>query len=102
MGDWRRCQGRCRRVLKADVFDGDSAVCRLCVVAEDAVQPVTIPSLPGTPTAEENARPRARRGPQPGTVRRPDQRARAAATKRLIGLHQAEFDRLFAEEMGRS
>lgn len=102
MADWRRCTGGCRRVLPVEQFDGLDAVCRLCLVADDAAQPVSVPSVPGVPTEAEAARPRPRRGPEPGTVRRPDARARAVATKRLIALHQTEYDRLFAEELERA
>lgn len=73
----------------------------VCGDCEDTVFTPSIPAVPAEPSEADKARPRPRRGPQPGTVRRPDVRARIAATKRLVALHRPDYDRLFAEEMGR-
>lgn len=96
MADWKRCAGKCRRVLRPDVFPDGSDKCNLCLIDDD----FTATRRERYEAAGGSAKPR--RGPQTGTVRRPDVRARTSALRRLAALHPEEYERLFAEEIKRA
>ncbi|GAB2684075.1 hypothetical protein [Thalassiella azotivora] len=90
---WRRCEGKCRRVLSAEAFDGDSNVCRDCgAVAERAASAPT--AAPRTRTATRRVAPTGVTGRGDREVRA--RRARLRALEQLATEHPEEFERYLA------
>lgn len=99
---WRRCQ-KCRKVLSADEFDGDSEVCRSDLQKTSAAVKAapraasTVTTRVVTPAAPAPA------GGVPGLRGRGDlevraRRARVRALERLAEMHSEDFDLLLREE----
>lgn len=98
---WRRCQ-KCRRVLSAEEFDGDSEVCRTDLKAATAKAPTARASAAVTTRVVAPAQP-AQQGGVPGLRGRGDhevraRRARVRALERLAEMHAEDFDLLLREE----
>jgi hypothetical protein len=100
---WRRCQ-KCRKVLSADEFDGDSDVCRPDLRKAAAAAKVSTPRGSSTVTTRvvAPAQPATQSG-VPGLRGRGDhevraRRARVRALERLAEMHAEDFDLLLREE----
>lgn len=97
---WRRCQ-KCRKVLSAEEFDGDSDVCRADLQKAVTKTPTTRAS---SVTTRVVAPPQpAQPGGLPGLRGRGDlevraRRARVRALERLAEMHAEDFDLLLREE----
>jgi hypothetical protein len=99
---WRRCQ-KCRKVLSAEEFDGDSDVC-LADLRKAAAAKAPTPRGSSTVTTRvvTPAQPAAPGG-VPGLRGRGDhevraRRARVRALERLAEMHAEDFDLLLREE----
>jgi len=100
---WRRCQ-KCRKVLSAEEFDGDSDVCRadLRKSATAAKTPTARGSSTVTTRVVAPAQPAAQggfaglRGRGDHEVRA--RRARVRALERLAEMHVDDFELLLREE----
>jgi hypothetical protein len=98
---WRRCQ-KCRKVLSADEFDGDSEVCRSDSQKAAAVKATPRAASTVTTRVVTPATP-APAGGVPGLRGRGDlevraRRARVRALERLAEMHSEDFDLLLREE----
>ncbi|MDQ1287818.1 MAG: hypothetical protein QG622_1383 [Actinomycetota bacterium] len=97
---WRRCQ-KCRKVLSADEFDGDSEVCQADLQKTAAA--VKTPSRAASVVTTRVVAPPAQSGGMPGLRGRGDmevraRRARVRALERLAEMHSDDFDHLLREE----
>jgi hypothetical protein len=100
---WRRCQ-KCRKVLSAEEFDGDSDVCRADL--RKAAAAAKAPTLRGSSTVTTRVvtpAQTAAQGGVPGLRGRGDhevraRRARVRALERLAEMHAEDFDLLLREE----
>ena len=95
MAAWRRC-AKCRKVLQAEAFEGDSDTCMACLAGPPPKVRATRASAvktvrPATPPAE--------RQPLRGVVGSGDlevreRRARKTATEQLAEMHAEDFAQL--------
>ena len=95
MGAWKRCE-RCRKVLAAEAFDGESETCTACLTTPEAKPRVARASAVKTVRA---ATPPAERGPLLGVVGSGDlevreRRAKKAALEQLAEVHAEDFEQL--------
>jgi len=100
---WRRCQ-KCRKVLSAEEFDGDSEICRVdeAKATAAASAPVTRAAAVVTTRVVATAQP-AQPGVAPGVRGRGDtevraRRARARALERLAEQFAEDFEFILREE----
>lgn len=104
MAEWRRCD-RCRRVLPAAEFDGDSTTCRDCLAT-----PVKAPRTPTTrasgvttkrkPPADptpEGPRPVLRGVAGSGDLEMRERRARRLALDSLAETYAEDFEHLLQQ-----
>jgi hypothetical protein len=99
---WRRC-AKCRKVLSAEAFDGDSEVCRVDVKAATAPKSSSTRASSSVTTRVVAPAQPAQAGGVPGLRGRGDhevraRRARVRALERLAEMHVDDFEHLLREE----
>jgi hypothetical protein len=99
---WRRCQ-KCRKVLSADQFDGDSEICRADLQKSAAAVKVSSRAASAVTTRVVTPTASAQPGGVPGLRGRGDlevraRRARVRALERLAEMHSDDFNLLLREE----
>jgi len=92
---WQKC-GQCRKVLAAEAFDADSAICRACLTAPAPKIRTTRASAVKTVRA---ATPPTERAPLRGVVGSGDlevreRRAKKAALDQLAEVHTEDYEQL--------
>lgn len=98
MAAWKRCE-TCRKVLAADAFEGDSAVCASCLAGPAPKPRTTRASAVKTVRPAAPAPERAERAPLLGVVGSGDlevreRRARKAALEQLAEVHAEDYEQL--------
>ncbi len=103
MADWRRCD-RCRRVLPAEEFDGDSTTCRACLSTPVKVSRpstrasgVTTRRKPPAPVAPSGPREPLRGVAGSGDLEMRERRARRLALDSLAETYAEDFEHLLQQ-----
>lgn len=100
MAEWRRCD-RCRRVLPAEDFDGDSPTCRACLTTpvkaprvSTRASGVTTRRRPPAAPVETGPREPLRGVAGSGDLEMRERRARRAALDALAETYAEDFEHL--------
>jgi hypothetical protein len=99
---WRRC-AKCRKVLPAEAFEGESEVCKADLKAAATPKTSTRAASSVTTRVVAPAQQQAPAGGVPGLRGRGDhevraRRARVRAMERLAEMHVEDFEHLLREE----
>jgi hypothetical protein len=95
MSGWRRC-ATCRKVLSADVFEGESETCQPCITGP---APKVRAARASAVKTVQPAAPAVERGPLLGIVGSGDlevreRRAKKAALQQLAEVHAEDYEQL--------